>query len=291
MNARNEAVDLGGEHNAIDSALDAGRRLALEVRKSPIDEGKPYVILRDADGSERVEFIDARFQQPARSKGTIPVNDVPTFLALWDRYSNMDSLIYGTLHPAQFIAVINDNCSDSDEREPGWRDWRIAYLLQHSKEWKEWTGRNRQPFGGTDKFAMWLEDQLPDIVKPGGAELLQIALTFRVGENIQFRQAIRLDNGQIDLDYTRIVEGSATGQAGRKVQIPEQFTIEVPVFDGLDAPKYRVEARFRYRLNNGALSLWYELIRPDDVLAAAFRAVYDAIAKGAKQGILYGKPE
>ena len=51
----------------------------------------------------------------------------------------------------------------------------------------------------------------------------------------------------------------------------------MPVF--VDGVRYELNARLRYRLDEGKLSLWYELVRPMDVYRAAVKAVSGSIRK------------
>ena len=102
--------------------------------------------------------------------------------------------------------------------------------------------------------------------------------------------AVRLQDGNVRLDYTADVSGS-TGRSG-EIVVPEMIKIGIPVHDGLGAPKYAFDARFRYRLNGGALTIWYELVRPKKVVdAAACLLLKSAFAKECSQFSGYWHPE
>ena len=53
-------------------------------------------------------------------------------------------------------------------------------------------------------------------------------------------------------------------QTLEKMQLFERFSIGIPVFWNGDA--YRLDARLRYRVREGVLKFWYELIRPEKCL-------------------------
>ena len=68
----------------------------------------------------------------------------------------------------------------------------------------------------------------------------------------------------------------------------DRFQIGVPVFWGGEA--YRVDARLRYRVKDGKLIFWYELIRDDKVLEAATTTMIEAIKLGTGQPTYFGNP-
>lgn len=120
---------------------------------------------------------------------------------------------------------------------------------------------------------------------------MDVALNMRIRQGQVFGKKVRLNDGNIVLEYTNAVNGSSQTAAGGKVAIPEKFEISIPVFKGLDAKRYTVEARFRYRLTGGALKIQYELVRPAKVMEAAFKEMLAEIQKAAKTTVLFGLPE
>lgn len=83
----------------------------------------------------------------------------------------------------------------------------------------------------------------------------------------------------------------AAAGAGGKLSIPEKFEISIPVFKGLDSKRYTIEARFRYRLSSGTLTLRYDLVRPARVVENAFKSMLAEIQKASKTVVLFGQPE
>lgn len=71
--------------------------------------------------------------------------------------------------------------------------------------------------------------------------------------------------------------------------MPEQIVLSIPVFEN-EAPA-ELHARLRYRVKDGQLAIWYELIRPHKVLEAAFRTTWKRIEDEAQAVILLGSPE
>ena len=139
-------------------------------------------------------------------------------------------------------------------------------------------------------FAEFIEDNVKDITHhpeyentPSAADMLEISRTLEAKKNITFRQGTRLDNGQVQLTYNEEIDGRA-GEAGQ-LRIPEEFFIALKPFLGGDA--FCVPARFRYRIQEGRLVMWYELVRADKVLEEAYNAVRAKIEGGINEVPLY----
>lgn len=251
-------------------------------------DASPFVILRDANGFERIAIlrdIDEPFP-PHRKTGTVKLNDAPSFIAYYRMHGALQP-IYATLKPAQFVAVLNDHTADA----AGHRDFRAEFKVGHSTEWGEWMARSGadKAFGSTTELALFLEDNAPDIIDPSAGEMLEIALNFRVNADVSFSSAQRLQDGHVDFAYANLVTAEATGKGG-KIRIPETFKIEIPVWDGINAAKYEIDARFRYRQRDGKLTIWYELIRPHKVMEQAFKDLWAQIRSETAATILHGTP-
>ena len=68
----------------------------------------------------------------------------------------------------------------------------------------------------------------------------------------------------------------------------ERFAIGVPVFWNGDA--YQIDARLRYRVRDGKLAFWFELIRADKVLEAAATTVISTIKEKTGNPFFFGNP-
>jgi len=267
------------QHSEAEDCLHAGSMLGTP-KTNPESHGRSYALVPDG---AKVEYLEQP-EFPPRRSGTVKLHDASSFLEYWKRQSDDDSYIYGSMQPAQFLAVFNDHTTES----PGWRDHRALFQLQHSKEWMEWTKRSGQPFNGNEAFAIWLEENLLDIVEPDPAKMMDIALNFRVNQSAAFGNAVRLQDGNVNLSYTNAVDAKA---GAGQIQIPETFWIEIPVWVGLDAIKYKVEARFRYRLAAGVLALRFELVRPHKVIEESFKSMLADIQEKTGTTVLFGTPE
>lgn len=261
----------------IAAALRAGEQLG-EAKKNPQPEARPYVLVPN---DHSIKYLESP-EFPRRRAGTVKLSDVGSFLEYWKRQKYEASYIYGGMSPAQFVAVFNEHGSESSA-QAGWRDHRALFTLEHSKEYREWFSRNRQPFDGNDKFLMWLEDNAIDIVRPTPAQMMDIAMNLRINQAQSFGKAMRLQDGNVEFSYVNEVTAS--------VKLPETFEINIPVFSGLDSELYRFEARFRYRLKEGSVTIWYELIRPHKMVEQSFQDLLARIEAEATTKVLWGTPE
>jgi uncharacterized protein YfdQ (DUF2303 family) len=254
---------------------------ALAIKRVT-DESSPFVSL---PSEFHVHDLEKTLPMPLRKRGTVTMNDAASFIDYFKMHQ-MASRIYGTIDPPKFVALMNDHRKD----EPGWGDHRIVYNCPLSKEWKEW-----KSFAGNPRdqiaFSEFMESHTPDIIssapdEPTGAMMLEVATSFKAQKKVNFASGQRLDNGQVDFVFQEEIQGSA-GAKGH-IKVPERFFIGIPVFEG-GAP-YRIEAKLRYRLKDGGLSMWFELVRDHKVLEAAFLDIWKEIAEGTSTTIWRGIP-
>lgn len=271
------------EESDIGAAIAAGTALAEPI-VNPHTQGRAAVILPIGYTLVYLERPEA----PLRKQGIICLNDIDSFIAYYAQHAVDNTNVYASMRPMQFLAVFNDHGHD-DAALPGWRDHRARYAMAHSNEWTIWAERNKKPFDGNEAFAIWLEDNAVDVVTPSPARMMEIALNLRVNQTQSFSTATRLQDGNVKLTYSNDVSGTAASFG--ELSIPESFFIEIPVFEGLSAKRYRVEARFRYRLESGKLKIHYDLVRPHKVIEQAFRDLVVQVEAETEEKVLFGQPD
>jgi uncharacterized protein YfdQ (DUF2303 family) len=263
--------------------LAAGSALA-GPQKSPVTDGKPYLLVPEGF---KTQVLDQVFESPARASGTVKLRDAASFIEYFNRQKRPESLIYASLDPARILGVIDDHRAYGtlqDEHDgANWRAYRVEFPVPASREWKTWTGKDRQPMSQLE-LAELIEDNLPDIVNPDGSTMLSVALNFEASKEGNFVSATRLQDGSTNFVWKEDINAT-----GNKIAMPSQITLSIPVFEN-GAP-YSIEARIKYRVANGVLKIWYELIRPHKVLEVAFRAIWAQIEEQTATKILLGTPE
>lgn len=254
-------------------ALNAGALLADPKNI----EGHPYILV---PAGATIQDAEQYLSRPTRKRGTVVLNDVRGFVGYVDEEKTEDTRLYGLYSPPSFTAVFNDHGS-----EPDWKDYRATYACPLSIEWKTWSAKSGVQMNQSD-FATFIENNLPDIAIPAAADMLEISRSLEAKKKVNFASGIRLSNGQNELTYEEQVSGTANKG---KLQVPEEFTIGIPVLEG--GIKYAVVSRLRYRIqDSGVLTIWYEMVRPHKILEDAVNAVWSEIEQKTALTIFNGKP-
>ena len=166
--------------------------------------------------------------------------------------------------------------------EPSWCAHTATFHPHRSVEFTTWMENNRKQMTQVE-FARFLEDNLPDIVEPASADLLAVALTFEAKKSVEFSSGVRLNNGQIQFAYDEVVRGTA--QKGT-IEIPEQFVLGIAIH--VNGPAYRIPVRLRWRLQEGKVVFWYEIVRPHRFIEDALKEMRERVEKETAIPILAG---
>lgn len=261
--------------------LEVVRDLTLQsVAPRALVEGAiPYALVPEGYNIQELEKL---LPAPVRIRQDVKVNDVASlqaYLAIEDPEKH--AVVFADVPAGGELSVL----AVLDYHRPGAPSFaahRVKMVFQRSAEWKAWAGQDKQGMA-QEAFAQFVEANLPDIVEPSGADLLEIAKSIEATKGVSFASAIRRDNGQREFKYSETIEGSA--RAGT-VAIPERFVLGLRPF-AVSEP-YRVEAALRYRINSGNLVLWFELVRPHKVIEAAFNDVVAALQAFLGERLILG---
>lgn len=263
----------------IQIAIEAGRKLA-GVQTLEVNGTHVLVVPQGA----QLQFRDEDRERPRRVDGTITATSVQSFLDYFNRFSDANSTIFADIEGKRFVGVIDYH---EDLASPRHGRHKVTYtcpLTPEAKKWLEHDKNKKNQF----EFAEFIEDGAPEIVAPSAAEMLEIALTMQAKTDVDFRSALRLENGQVQLTFNENISGSA-GTTGQ-LKIPSKINLGIQLFQG--GERYGLEANFRYRLNSGKLGLWYELIRPHLALQDAVNQVCEQIRAGMARGqLIEAKPQ
>lgn len=247
------------KHSDVDAALAAGHAMAdLNV---DTDEA---VIVPEGYRLLDLEEYKAR---PRKIAKTVRLKDAIDFIRYINRFKNDDSTIYADLDRRRFTAVIDHHGADM----PNWGQHRATYDCPISGQWKTWVDSDGKAMSQTN-FAAFIENNLPDIIEPSSSDILTISRTLEAKKKVDFQSGVRLDNGEVQLTYNEEIKGTA-GKGS--LDIPETFKLGIPVFEG--GERYELEARLRYRLSEGSLVMWFDLLRPARLLEDAFSQTLEKV--------------
>jgi uncharacterized protein YfdQ (DUF2303 family) len=230
------------------------------------------------------ELVAKTLPLRSRKAGMATLGDLDSFLTYAaDQAMHNQGYIYADLEGRKFTVVFNDY---RDAEAAGWRDFRAVYQAQFSREFAIWLGRAGKSME-QEEFAIFLEDNIADVVEPSGEVLLQIATTLQAKTEINFNSSRRLDNGQVQLTYAEVIDARAGVQGS--IEIPREFAIGVRLFQNGDG--FKLKARFKYRLiGGGKIKFWYELDRVENAIEQAFLEYVAKVKAESNYTVLIGTP-
>ncbi|HGM6858975.1 TPA: YfdQ family protein [Serratia rubidaea] len=219
-------------------------------------------------GSHSVTSLEHLQLQPSMIRQNVSLLSASSLIAYVKKFSDERTAIFADKSATRIEAVLDYHSASTS---PAWGEHRAVYDCPYSDEWKEWSARDKRAMNQTD-FAEFLENHIQDIAPvsdgykgPSGSELLDMVLEFQETRKAEFKSVRRLQDGTFQLTYSD--EKSGNGNTS----IPEKISLAIAPFHN-GAP-YQVEARIRYRLKDGVLALWYELIEPKKIVEHAFTEI------------------
>lgn len=284
----------GAAANNIAAAVLAGYEMA---EPHPIGDDRRFFTQVVADDANlevvdtialEAEFVDKYGANPRRKKGTVHVQDAESFIRYIEKHGLPETEVYADLSRMALVGILNAHAEAYDDKEQaaGHGDHRVRLELVHTDAWKAWTGLDKQHLS-QQQFAEHIEDRAVDVIAPDSATMLEIAQSLIANIGVDFKSANRLADGQVQFQY----EETATARAGHRgeLDIPQSFVLGISPFEG--CPPVEVVARFRYRVGQGGLKLFYALLNADDIARAAFVDYVDTVAESIDQPLFKGRPE
>lgn len=249
-----------------------------------------HSVVVPAGGTQKVLDLQPYADHPRRKTGTVKTHDANAFTTYVRKHGLAATEVWADEEHTRVVAVINahdETDSGDEEGRAGWGDHRALLAVRKTDAWNAWLAKDGKWLTQND-FAEHIEDRAIDIVKPTGADVLELAQSITATVGVTFESSKRLSNGERQLEYKETIDAKA-GNRGR-LDIPEVIELGLVPFQG--APAYKVKARFRYRINGGNLALAYALERPEDVIREAFADVVSLIASDLDgHQVLMGWPE
>jgi uncharacterized protein YfdQ (DUF2303 family) len=246
-----------------------------------------FYAFKHADHVTTIDLLDRNLDRPRRKKGTVVVEDAPSFVHYYGRHADADSEVYVNVDSGVITAVLDAHeAGDPEIHETArWGEHRLVLKLKHTTAWNTWTGADRKYLGQV-AFGEFIEDNRADIRKPAAADMLEIVQHFQTKTKIQYNSSAVLSNGDKRLVFTEETDAGA----GAKGQIEVPTVLELGIAPFEDSQPYVVTARFRYRINGGSLNMGYLLDNADDVRKDAIKLVVDKLAEELGVKVMRGTP-
>lgn len=260
-------ADILQVHGAMTSLATA----ATEVHES--GEYAHVIVPKDYKREDITDLLEKARPTPNRKRGTVQLKDLTSLLLYCDDQAaatncgeaGEGAAIYGYIYAdpdaRKIVAVFNDQKGEL----PGWRDHRAEYKAEFTPEFAKWMANDKKQMD-QGAFAEWIEDNMVDVTEPAATVLLEMATTIQAKTDINFSSAKRLQNGQVQLQYTEVIDARAG--ANGALEIPKEFALGLRIFKNGEG--YKIKARLKYRLHGGSVKFWYELDRVERSIEAAF---------------------
>lgn len=266
----NAAALLAGEELA-----STKHKLTAEVHRLA-ENARPYRVA--LDGS--IQSLEGFLPAPVSVRGELQVYDAASFVDYVQRFKDADTVIFADKVARSFTAVLDYHAVGA----PRWGRHRAVLAARETEAWKRWTAQDGEKMNQAD-FAQFIEDNIPDIAKPAGAELVEIARTLEAKKDVQFQSVIRPQNGSVNFHYSEQVQGNARGG---DLAIPEEFILGLIPFEGCE--KYKVVARLRYSIQAGGRLARFDLLRLEDIVEEAFAEITGDVKGGVGDTLILSGP-
>lgn len=248
------------EDNNILAVIDAARKGVVATKVEVIGKNAVYAVPGKDGVALQTVSLETGLPSPVRKRGITQVFDAASFNAILEANDGEKATIYinRDANTPAIVAILNGNGHGG----PGWGDHRAEILFRFTPQWLKWKSISGKMLGQLE-FAEFIEENLSDIAEPASAAMLEIAQELSVKRSVDFKSAVRLQDGRFQFQNIENVEAAvSSGQIG----IPTTITLGLaPVF-GL--PPFKIEARFRYRIENGKLKMGIILQRMEDLMEA-----------------------
>ena len=255
-------------------AIDAGLVMG-EIRKVG-DNGIPFIALPENSAAVSLEkYLPA----PIQRKQRLEFKEPESFIQYVKDY-NESPIIFSD---GRDILCVLDYHLKGKDGGAKWGCHTAALRLRETPEWEQWRAILDKPIEQS-QFAEFLEDRVEDIIKPKGADVLEMALKLQATKKVSYNKQLRLENGDIQLNYEETTEAKA-GAKGNIV-VPTEIKIGVKVYDGTDP--YEINLKMRYRLSGGECKFILRLPNYQSFIDGACKQVCEDIEKKTKVKVFYG---
>jgi uncharacterized protein YfdQ (DUF2303 family) len=296
--------------------------------------GRPATALLAPEGislQSIKQLVDEYLPVPDRRKGTVPITDLDSLIAVTKRFKDDESVLFANpdMKAASLTAIFNYNRSGGDvvsdldgKGVARWGDHRAHYSFPLSEEWKLWIGKNGVVMK-QGEFAEFIEDHLADIDMPdpqlvgniaeqatGGdfgertpQEQLAALAMLLGGEFAPPARLVELSRG-LAVYESSTVKGAinlSTGESTVQFQNShgdaEGKALKIPNLFLIAIPLwvngalYRLAVRLRYRTAASQVVWFYQLYRHERVFDFAFKQSAKRAAEETTLPVFYGKPE
>jgi uncharacterized protein YfdQ (DUF2303 family) len=263
-------------------------------------EGVPPVVILQQGETETlaaptlaIEWADkwrlAHAPGPDFRKGMAIHEELGSFIAHVNRQKSEDSTIWAEFGRMRLLCVFDYHPEGGDVADAAHGRHRAVYVCHKASEWLAWAEIDGK-FMSQDAFSDFVEQRLEDLTSgekgetmPSPASILELARDLKVYATGRFERKIDPTTGSSSLVCKNENDSLSS------TPIPKCFLLGIPIFEG--GERYRVEARLRMRLCNGAAQFAVILHRRVELERAAFDDVAKIAREKTELPVFQGVPE
>lgn len=241
------------------------------------DDGRTFLITQnDVAVKEVTNPHDLVLDPPGRIVQAVTVQTVGSLVDYVNAFRGPATRMMADIDANRIVGLLDyhfaDTAKGSADHKAAFVSHRVSMQLPFSEEWKQWKAIDGKLMDQED-FALFLEENAPDVAIPSGAELLEVARDIHAVRKVDFRKAIR--NGSVErFEYQESTEAMTPGD----LQIPAKFELYIPVYFGESC--VGLYAFLRWRLVGTDLKIGIQLYRAEHVRQAEFkRIVFDVVER------------
>lgn len=269
---------MSNEPNNTQAAVNAGARLG-EVRN--LTGFKPFALKPEGCEVHILERIDER-PRPEHVKASPTFDDAASLVEYFNRFKDDDSTLFADLDSSTIVGVLDHH--QAKEKESGgarYHDHVATFKAKHSPEWLAWVGMSGKRVS-QEAFAIFIEDNAPDVVSPSAAVISAMALNLEASGSSEFKSSKRLEDGSLHFHYAQEVNGTSNG-----VPVPKEFRVLLRPYIGGD--KVGMTAKFRFNKDGGRLTMGVDLQLIEQTKRDAFDSIVEKVAEDAERVVLWGR--
>lgn len=215
-----------------------------------------------------VKSLESLQLAPSRIRQNVSLISPGSLIAYIQRYRDARSVVFADKTKTRIVAVLDFH---ENANNAAWGAHKAVYDCPFSDDWKAWCAGDNAKMNQID-FAEFLENNIKNVAPisddysgPSGTELLEMVLAFQETRKSEFKSVKRLSDGTCQFAFSDEKSGSGN------TKMPEKISLAISPFH--NGAAYQIDARIRYRLRDGQLVLWYELIEPKKVVEHAFQEI------------------
>lgn len=254
---------------------------ALSAQTIATEDGRQFLIVPEgAEVQEISDEHDLSVTTPRYIDQKVTLQTQDSLVEYVNRYKGADTIFLADIDANAIVSLVDYHAPDKAAHAAH----RATLILQHSVEWKLWTGIDGKLMPQLE-FARFIEENGADVRAPVAADLLEAVRDLQAHRKVSFIKAVRTATDNENFEFVNETEAKTRGG----IELPTRFVLGIPVYFG--EPDTELHAFLRWRIDpeEGGLKLGIALHRAEHVRQAVFQQMVLAIADRTGCPAVFGK--